>query len=60
MKKRKNIKYKLHSIQLVARIKNLDYGIFSLRLIGSAMFGATFNPVTQTTVMFGTLKDDSL
>ena len=36
--------------------------LFSLRLIGSAMFGAFFNLVTRvrTTVIFGTLKDDSL
>ena len=42
---------------------NEGYGNFSLILIGYVMFGAVFNQVTQScraTVIFGTMKDDSL
>ena len=40
----------------------LGHGLFSLKLIGSAMFGTTFNHgyTCRTTVFFGILKDDSL
>ena len=33
---------------------------FFIRLLGSAMFTATFNSVTRVRLVFGTLKDGSL
>ena len=59
----------LHQIRVPVQQGSWDYDVkhvslpkFSVRLIGSAMFGATFNLVTRvgSAVIFGTMKDDSL